>query len=78
MSCPRQDVDRLAKRGDLFRQRGDGPKVELIPEVTGIFCREGVEGRILFRRGKQGKVEVLLDRKNSQELVWMKVAGVSK
>jgi hypothetical protein len=66
------------EEGHLFRQRGDGPKVELIPEVTGIFFREGVEGRILFRRGKQGKVEALLDRRNSQEPVWRKVAGVSK
>jgi uncharacterized protein DUF4440/uncharacterized protein DUF3471 len=66
------------EEGQLFRQRGDGPKVELIPEVTGIFFREGVEGRILFRRGKPGKVEALLDRRNSEDLVWKKVAGVSK
>ncbi len=53
--------------GQLLRQRGDGPKVELIPEVTGVFFRERVEGRILLPRGTQGKVEALLDHRNSQE-----------
>jgi len=33
----------------LYRQRGDGPKVALIPEAVGIFFRKDVEGRILFR-----------------------------
>jgi len=66
------------EEGHLFRQRGDGPKVELIPELTGVFFRKGIEGRILFRREKQGKAEALLERRNSQELVWRRVAGVSK
>lgn len=57
----------------LYRQRGNGPKVELIPEATGIFFRKGVEGRILFRRGQQGKVDTLIDRRNNEDVVWKKV-----
>jgi len=57
---------------ELFRQRGDAPKVELIPEAEGIFFRKGVEGRILFRR-ERGKVSALIDRRNNEDVVWKKV-----
>jgi hypothetical protein len=59
--------------GRLFRQGGDGPKVELVPEATGVFFRKGVEGRTLFRRGKQGEVATLIERRNNEDLVWKKV-----
>jgi len=55
----------------LFRQKGDGPKDELIPEADGIFFRKGVEGRILFRRN-HGKVDALIDRRNNEDVVWKK------
>ena len=68
----------------LYRQRGDGPKEELIPETAGIFFRKGVEGRILFRRANRGnepqgkagqtKVDALIDRRNNEDVVWKKVS----
>jgi ketosteroid isomerase-like protein len=57
----------------LYRQRGDRPKETLIPEAADIFFRAGVEGRILFRAGAGGKVEVLIDRRNNEDVVWKKV-----
>jgi hypothetical protein len=57
----------------LFRQRDGKPKAELIPEADAIFFRRGVEGRTLFRRAANGKVDALIDRRNNQDLVWKKV-----
>jgi ketosteroid isomerase-like protein len=57
----------------LYRQRGDQPKGLLIPETTDIFFRRGVEGRILFRHAGNGKVDVLIDRRNNEDLSWKKV-----
>ncbi len=59
--------------GQLYRQRGDQPKGELIPEAPDIFFRKGVEGRILFRRDDHGKVDALIDRRNNEDVVWKKV-----
>jgi hypothetical protein len=56
----------------LYRQRGDQPKGELIPEAPGIFVRKGVEGRILFRHADDGKVDALIDRRNNEDVVWEK------
>jgi hypothetical protein len=57
----------------LYRQRGDQPKGQLIPEAAGIFFRKGVEGRILFRHADNGKVDALIDRRNNEDVVWKKV-----
>jgi hypothetical protein len=57
----------------LYRQRGDQPKSELIPEACDVFFRKGVEGRILFRHGDQGGVDALIDRRNNEDIVWKKV-----
>ena len=57
----------------LYRQRGEHPKEELVPEAAGIFFRKGVEGRILFRYGENGKVDALIDRRNNEDVVWRKV-----
>ena len=56
--------------GHLFRQRGSGAKVELFPEVAGLFFRKGVEGRTVFQRGADGKVDTLIDRRNNEDIVW--------
>jgi Domain of unknown function (DUF4440)/Domain of unknown function (DUF3471) len=61
------------ERGQLYRQRGDQPKDELIPEAGDIFFRKGVEGRILFRRDDHGKVDALIDRRNNEDVIWKKV-----
>jgi Domain of unknown function (DUF4440) len=58
---------------ELFRQRGTQPKGALVPEATDIFFRPGVEGRILFRRGGQGGVVELIDRRNNEDVVWKKI-----
>ena len=56
----------------LYRQRGDS-KNELIPEGGPIFFRKGIEGRILFHRASDGKVDTLSDRRNNEDVVWKKV-----
>jgi hypothetical protein len=58
---------------ELYRQRGNQPKGLLIPEATDIFFRKGVEGRILFRRADNGKVDALIDRRNNEDVVWKKI-----
>jgi hypothetical protein len=57
----------------LYRQRGDRPKEVLITEATDIFFRKGVEGRLLFRRADNGKVDALIDRRNNEDVVWKKI-----
>jgi Domain of unknown function (DUF4440)/Domain of unknown function (DUF3471) len=57
----------------LYRQRGEHPSEILIPEATDIFFRKGVEGRILFHFGGDGKVDTLIDRRNNEDVVWKKV-----
>jgi hypothetical protein len=72
--APGKTLDILQDRTQLYRQRAPGPKVELIPETAGMFFRKGVEGRILFRRGDDGKVDALIDRRNNEDVVWNKIA----
>jgi len=62
------------ENGKLYRQRGMRPKEELIPEAGDIFFRKGVEGRILFRRDDDGKVDALIDRRNNEDVIWKKVS----
>ncbi len=58
---------------DLYYRRGDRPKEQLVPEAPGIFFRAGVEGRILFRYGKNGKVDAMISRRNHEDLLWKKI-----
>ena len=58
----------------LYRQKAQGPVVELIPEATDIFFRKGIEGRILFRRAQNGKIDALIDRRNNEDIVWTRVS----
>jgi hypothetical protein len=58
---------------DLFIQRGNGPKIKLLPESGDLFFRTGVEGRILFHRDAADKVDALYDRRNNEDVVWKKV-----
>jgi hypothetical protein len=57
----------------LYYKREGRPKDPLIPETPDIFFRKGVEGRILFRYGKDGKVDALISRRNREDLIWKKV-----
>ena len=56
--------------GELYVQRSGRPRELLIPEAPPIFFRKGVEGRVLFRYGSDGKVDALIDRRNNEDIVW--------
>lgn len=58
--------------GKLYSKRGERPKEELFPETGDLYFRKGIEGRILFRRGENGKVEELVDRRNNEDVIWKK------
>ena len=55
----------------LFIER-KGKREQLFPESGDIFFRKGVEGRILFRLGNDGKVDALIDRRNNEDIIWKK------
>ena len=58
---------------DIYLQRGTGAKAKLLPESGDLFFRVGVEGRILFHRNESGKVDLLYDRRNNEDVVWRKL-----
>jgi uncharacterized protein DUF4440/uncharacterized protein DUF3471 len=47
-------------------------KEQLFPEASDLFFRKGVEGRILFRRDDQNRVDALIDRRNNEDVIWQK------
>ena len=57
----------------LFMERMGGRKVQLYPESGDLFFRQGVEGRILFRFGADGKIEALIDRRNNEDVIWKRI-----
>lgn len=59
--------------GELYDQRSGRPRERLVPEAPPIFFRKGVEGRVLFRYGADGKVDALVDRRNNEDIVWKKL-----
>jgi Domain of unknown function (DUF4440)/Domain of unknown function (DUF3471) len=63
-----------AEGANLFEQKPEKPKQLLIPEAADIFFRKGVEGRWLFRRADDGKVDAAVDRRNNEDIVWRKVS----
>ena len=63
----------FAENGSLFVER-DGKRQQLYPESPDIFFRKGVEGRILFRADHDGKVDALIDRRNNEDIIWLKKA----
>ncbi len=58
---------------ELYAQRGNSAKTQLIPESTDLFFRKGIEGRRLFRRSDNGMVDALIDRRNNEDVVWKKI-----
>lgn len=62
------------REGGLYAQRGSSPAVELVPESGNIFFRKGAEGRRLFRRAANGKVDAMIDRRNNEDVVWKRVS----
>ncbi|HMG04945.1 MAG TPA: DUF4440 domain-containing protein, partial [Chthoniobacterales bacterium] len=58
--------------GDILFVERNGKREQLFPESADIFFRKGVEGRILFRTGGDGKVDALIDRRNNEDIIWKK------
>ena len=58
--------------GDKLLVERSGKKEQLLPETSEIFFRKGVEGRILFRYADSGKVDALIDRRNNEDVIWLK------
>jgi hypothetical protein len=58
----------------LYAQRSGRAKVVLLSESPDLFFRRGVEGRILFRRSNDGKVDNLVDRRNNEDVIWKRVS----
>ena len=71
---PGQTRTVIAEGDNLFVER-KGKRDQLLPETSELFFRKGIEGRILFRYDKGGKVDALIDRRNNEDVVWRKVAG---
>ena len=72
--APGQTRTIIAEGDSLFVERS-GKKDQLFPEASEVFFRKGIEGRILFRYDKNGKVDALIDRRNDEDVVWRKIAG---
>ena len=58
----------------LFAKRGTGDVVEMIPESPDMFFRAGIEGRRLFHRNGDVKVDLLIDRRNNEDMLWKKIS----
>ncbi len=76
--APGKTVAVMQEGNKLFEQKGDRPKVELIPEAAPIFFRKGVEGRTLFERGPDGKVDKLIERRNDEDITWTRLSANTK
>jgi Domain of unknown function (DUF3471) len=63
-----------AHDGKLFAQRGSTPPTEMLAEAPDLFFRPGIEGRRLFRRNAQGKVDAIVDRRNNEDILWRRVS----
>ena len=69
--APGQTRTIVAESDRLFVER-KGKKEELFPETSDLFFRKGVEGRILFRHTASGNVDALIDRRNNEDVLWLK------
>jgi uncharacterized protein DUF4440/uncharacterized protein DUF3471 len=57
----------------LYAQRKGGTKTVLMPESPDLFFRPGMEGRRLFRRAPDGRVDAMIDRRNNEDVIWRKI-----
>jgi len=62
-----------ANQQELTVQRSGRTRETLVLEAPDIFFRKGVEGRILFRRNEAGRVDALIDRRNNEDIVWLRI-----
>jgi hypothetical protein len=72
--APGNTVTVTSEGAELYEQKLNKPKQLLIPEAGDIFFRKGVEGRWLFGRGDNGKVDAIIDRRNNEDIVWKKTS----
>jgi hypothetical protein len=61
--------------GDSLFVERNGKKDQFLPETSELFFRKGIEGRIMFRYDKNGKVDALIDRRNNEDVIWRKVVN---
>jgi hypothetical protein len=66
---------RRAREGDkLFGQRTGRAREELLPLYEDVLYRKGVwRGEKVFERDANGRIIKLLDRRENNDLVWVKV-----
>lgn len=65
----------VTREGDrLYSQRDARPKDALLPIGGDRFVRKGhPRGERFFRRGANGKVDALVDRRDNEDLIWRRV-----
>jgi hypothetical protein len=56
----------------LILQRTGKPNEHLLQETPDVFFRKGIEGRLIFRRDETGQVDALIDRRNNEDLIWLR------
>jgi hypothetical protein len=59
--------------GKLFAERDGKNPVQLFTESPDVFFRAGIEGRRLFHRNADGKVDSMIDRRNNEDILWKKI-----
>jgi hypothetical protein len=70
---PGRRITITARDGKLFAQVDKSKAVEMLAEAPDLFFRPGVEGRRLFHRGADGKIDRLVDRRNNEDMIWRRV-----
>jgi len=64
----------ISREGNqLYSQRSGRKPERIVPEAADIFFRPGVEGRFVFQRNENGKIDALIDRRNNEDLLWKKM-----
>lgn len=71
--APGNRITITTQGGQMFAQRGNGKPSAMLAEAPDLFFRPGVEGRRLFRRNKEGKVDAMIDRRNNEDMVWKRI-----
>jgi len=58
--------------GRVILTRSNRQQVPLLLESGDLFFAAGVEGRFLFRRAADGRVDALIQRRNNEDMVWLR------
>jgi uncharacterized protein DUF4440/uncharacterized protein DUF3471 len=61
----------ITRRGEqLYAERESAKPYPLMAECVDLFFRPGAEGRRLFHRDTEGRVDAMIDRRNNEDLQW--------